>query len=199
MADVWTTVPVLAGEHIVLRPLDRADGPAIVAAAADGQLWDLFYTSIPSEATIAAYLDTAEHERAIGRALPLVVIHKASGKLVGATRFMRMHKADRRVEIGTTFYAQSVHRTAVNTEAKLLMLRHAFEVLSCQCVQFRTDHLNQASQRAIERLGAKRDGMLRGHRIMNGRVRDTIVYSILAQEWDGVARNLQLRLSRHPG
>lgn len=199
MTDAWVTVPTLEGDHVLLRPLDRADGPAIVAAAADGRLWELFYTSIPSEATIEAYLDTAERERAVGRALPLVVIHKASGKLVGATRFMRMHKADRRVEIGTTFYAQSVHRTAVNTEAKFLMLRHAFEQLGCQCVQFRTDHLNQASQRAIERLGAKRDGMLRGHRIMNGRVRDTVVYSILAQEWGGVARNLEMRLSRYAG
>lgn len=196
-ASAWAFAPVLEGEHVRLRPMERGDGPAIVAAAADGRLWDLFYTSIPSAATIEAYLDTAEADRAAGRALPFVVIDKSSGRLVGATRYMRMHRTDRRLEIGTTFYAQSVQRTAVNTECKLLLLRHAFEVMDCQCVQFRTDHFNQPSQRAIERLGAKRDGLLRGHRIMaDGRVRDTLVYSILSHEWPGVRQNLEFRLQR---
>ena len=196
----WTTTPVLEGQHVRLRPLERTDGPAIVAAADDGRLWDLFYTSIPSAETIEAYLDAAEADRAVGRALPFVVVERASERVVGATRYMRMHKADRRLEIGGTFYAQSVQRTAVNTESKLLLLRHAFEKMGCQCVQFRTDHFNQPSQRAIERLGAKRDGVLRGHRIMaDGRVRDTVVYSILTHEWEGVRQNLESRLMRAAG
>ena len=196
----WTTTPVLEGQHVRLRPLERTDGPAIVAAADDGRLWDLFYTSIPSAETIEAYLDAAEADRAVGRALPFVVVERASERVVGATRYMRMHKPDRRLEIGGTFYAQSVQRTAVNTECKLLLLRHAFEEMGCQCVQFRTDHFNQRSQRAIERLGAKRDGVLRGHRIMaDGRVRDTMVYSILTHEWGGVRQNLESRLMRAAG
>jgi RimJ/RimL family protein N-acetyltransferase len=196
----WTTTPVLEGQHVRLRPLERTDGPAIVAAADDGRLWDLFYTSIPSAETIEAYLDAADADRAAGRALPFVVVERASERVVGATRYMRMHKADRRLEIGGTFYAQSVQRTAVNTECKLLLLRHAFEAMGCQCVQFRTDHFNQPSQRAIERLGAKRDGVLRGHRIMaDGRVRDTVVYSILTHEWEGVRQNLESRLMRAAG
>jgi N-acetyltransferase len=138
----------------------------------------------------------AVRETGYGRALPFVIIDKVSGGLVGATRFMRMKPDARRLEIGTTFYAQSVQRTAINSEAKVLLLTHAFEIMDCLCVQFRTDVFNFASQRAIERLGAKKDGILRNHSIMNGRVRDTVTYSILANEWEGVRRNLQMRLAR---
>lgn len=192
----WRDQPSLEGDTITLRPMMRADGPAIVAAASDGHLWDLFYTAVPSAETIDAYLDTAEREQAYGRAMPFVVVRKADGRIVGATRFMRMHPGHKRLEIGTTFYAQSAQRTSVNTQAKRLLLGHAFEAMGCQCVQFRTDHFNQQSQRAIERLGAKRDGVLRGHAILDGRIRDTVVYSILATEWEGVKRNLDLRLTR---
>lgn len=174
----------------------RADGPAIVAAASDGRLWELFYTAVPGPDTIEAYLDSAEAETGYGRAMPFVVIDKASGQIVGATRYMRMKADAKRLEIGTTFYAQSAQRSAINTEAKLLLLSHAFEVMQCQCVQFRTDAFNFASQRAIERLGAKRDGVLRNHSIMNGRNRDTVVYSILAHEWNGVKTHLRFRLKR---
>jgi RimJ/RimL family protein N-acetyltransferase len=173
----------------------RTDRDAIVAAASDGKLWELFYTAVPSEATIDAYLDTAAREAGYGRAMPFVVLDTA-GKLVGCTRYMRMNKAARRLEIGTTFYAKSVQRSPVNSAAKLLLLTHAFDVMEASCVQLRTDHFNQASQRAIERLGAKRDGVLRNHSIVDGRVRDTVCYSIIANEWPGVRRNLEFKLSR---
>ena len=127
--------------------------------------------------------------------MPFVVIDKASDKIVGATRYMRMKRDAKRLEIGTTFYAESAQRTPINSETKLLLLTHAFEVMGCMCVQFRTDALNFPSQRAIERLGAKRDGVLRNHGIMDGRNRDTIVYSIIANEWVGVKANLRFRLS----
>jgi N-acetyltransferase len=196
MSDPWRDQPVLEGEHVLLRPMLREDGPAIVEAASDGKLWELFYTAVPSDDDIARYLDTAFAEKQYGRAMPFVVIDQRSGRLVGATRYMRMKRDACRLEIGTTFYAQSVHRSPVNSEAKLLLLTHAFENMDCLCVQIRTDALNFRSQRAIERLGAKKDGMLRNHSIVKGRVRDIFVYSILANEWEGVKRNLQMRLTR---
>jgi RimJ/RimL family protein N-acetyltransferase len=196
MAGPWTDQPVLEGRHILLRPMVRSDGPAIVDAASDGKLWELFYTVVPGPESINAYLDRAEREQGWGRIMPFAVIEKASGDLVGATRYMRMNSPHRRLEIGTTFYASRVQRTPINSEAKLLLLTHAFESMNCVCVQFRTDHFNFASQRAIERLGAKRDGLIRNHQIIDGRVRDTVLYSILANEWEGVKRNLQMRLSR---
>jgi N-acetyltransferase len=196
LADLWSQPPTLEGAHVLLRPMQRGDGPAIVEAANDGKLWELFYTGVPSAETIEAYLDAVFAEVSFGRAMPFVVIDRASGRLIGATRYLRMKPDARRLEIGATFYAKSVQRSPVNTEAKLLLLTHAFEAMDCLCVQFRTDHFNFPSQRAIERLGAKRDGLLRNHSIMNGRVRDTVVYSIIANEWDGVKRNLQMRLAR---
>ena len=196
MAGPWTDQPVLEGRHILLRPMVRSDGPAIVDAASDGKLWELFYTVVPGPESINAYLDRAEREQGWGRIMPFAVIEKASGDLVGATRYMRMNSPHRRLEIGTTFYASWVQRTPINSEAKLLLFTHAFESMNCVCVQFRTDHFNFASQRAIERLGAKRDGLIRNHQIIDGRVRDTVLYSILANEWEGVKRNLQMRLSR---
>ena len=136
-------------------------------------------------------------ERDYGRALPFAVLD-ASGAVVGSTRFMRMNEANARVEIGGTFYAKAVQRTSVNTEAKLLLLTHAFDVLGCQCVQFRTDLLNRRSQAAIERLGAQREGVLRGHGVKaDGRVRDSVAYSIIDREWPGVRQNLRFLLARH--
>jgi RimJ/RimL family protein N-acetyltransferase len=120
-------------------------------------------------------------------------------RIVGLTRYMRMNAAHRRLEIGGTFYAKSVQRSGVNTEAKLLLLKHAFEVLDCNAVQIRTDWFNKASQKAIERLGAKRDGVLRNHQLMDGRIRDLVVYSIIASEWAGVERNLRFLLARNEG
>lgn len=195
MTDPWRVSPVLEGDYVILRPMVGADGQAIVAAAGDGKLWELFYTAVPSPETIEAYLDNAEAEIGYGRAMPFVVVDKVSDKIVGATRYMRMKRDAKRLEIGTTFYAESAQRTPINSETKLLLLTYAFEVMGCMCVQFRTDALNFPSQRAIERLGAKRDGVLRNHGIMDGRNRDTIVYSIIANEWDGVKTNLRFRLN----
>lgn len=196
MASPWSDQPVLEGSHVQLRPMVRTDGQAIVEAASDGRLWELFYTVVPGPDAIDSYLDRAEREQGWGRIMPFVVVEKATGNIVGATRYMRMNAPHRRLEIGTTFYASRVQRTPINSEAKLLLLTHAFEAMDCVCVQFRTDHFNFASQRAIERLGAKRDGLIRNHQILDGRVRDTVLYSILAHEWEGVKRNLQMKLAR---
>lgn len=183
---------------MTLRPMVRADGPAIVEAASDGRLWELFYTHVPSADEIETWLNTAMEQRDYRRAMPFVVIDKRDGRLVGSTRYLRMNKPALRLEIGATFYAKSVQRSPVNSECKLLLLSRAFEEMGCQCVQIRTDYFNFASQRAIERLGAKRDGILRNHAFMRGRMRDIVVYSILAHEWEGVKRNLQMRLLRGP-
>lgn len=188
----WREVPTLTGAHVTLRPLHEEDGDAIVAAGAG--LEDLFFTAVPRAATIQAWLDKAMRERDAGRAMPFAVV--AGDRIVGATRLMRMNAEHRRVEIGTTFYARDVQRTGVNTESKLLLLRHAFETLGCNVVQIRTDWFNKRSQAAIERLGAKRDGVLRAHQVMDGRVRDIVVYSIVAGEWPGVERNLRWMLER---
>lgn len=196
MASLWTEQPELEGRHVLLRPMVRSDGPAIVDAASDGRLWELFYTSVPDADGIETYLDTALAEKGFGRAMPFVVIEKASGKIIGATRYLRMNEDALRLEIGATFYAKRTQRTAINSETKLLLLQHAFEALNCQCVQIRTDAFNFQSQRAIERLGAKKDGILRNHAYLKGRLRDLIVYSIIANEWEGVKRNLQMRLAR---
>ena len=196
MASLWTEQPELEGRHVLLRPMVRSDGPAIVDAASDGRLWELFYTSVPDADGIETYLDTALAEKGFGRAMPFVVIEKASGKIIGATRYLRMNEDALRLEIGATFYAKRTQRTAVNSETKLLLLQHAFEALNCQCVQIRTDAFNFQSQRAIERLGAKKDGILRNHAYLKGRLRDLVVYSIIANEWEGVKRNLQMRLAR---
>ena len=192
----WKTTPTLTGRHMTLRPLAREDRDAILSASADGRLWELFYTAAPGPETIDRWLDAAFAEREQGRGMPFAVLD-AEGAVAGTTRFLRMNPGNRRVEIGGTFYAKRVQRSGVNTEAKLLLLAHAFETLGCVCVQFRTDWFNKASQRAIERLGAKRDGVLRGQRIMaDGRVRDTVVYSILDHEWRGVRQNLEMLLNR---
>lgn len=193
----WRDTPTLAGRHLMLRPLAPSDRDALVAALAP--LDALFYTIIPTERTIDAWLDEAWAQRDVGRAMPFAVLD-GQGQLVGTTRFMRMAEPHRRMEIGATLYAPRVQRTALNTEAKRLLLGHAFDTLGCQCVQIRTDWLNQSSRRAIERIGAKQDGVLRGHRIMpDGFVRDMVVYSIIAAEWPGVRRNLDFLMTQYDG
>ena len=195
MAD-WTQTPTLSGRHVTLRPLVAEDRDALVAATSDGRLWELFYSLAPGPETIDRWFAATMLEKEQGRGLPFAVLD-ASGAVVGSTRYLRMNPAYRRVEIGGTFYAKRVQRTGLNTEAKLLLLGHAFDTLGCVCVQIRTDWFNKQSQRAIERLGAKLDGVLRGQRIMpDGRVRDTVVYSILDHEWRGVRQNLEMMLAR---
>jgi len=188
MSNAWRETPTLAGRHVMLRPLDRADREDILAAFASG-LEGSFATIVPSAETIDGWYARIEREQSAGRMMPFTVLD-ADGRVSGVTRFLRMNEANRRLEIGGTVYARRVQRTGLNTEAKLLLLTHAFEVLGCQCVQLRTDWLNRQSRRAIERLGAKQDGVLRGHMLLGERVRDTVVYSILAHEWPGVRRNL---------
>jgi RimJ/RimL family protein N-acetyltransferase len=195
MSGAWREIPTLVGRHVTLRPLDRADRGAILEAFATG-LEGAFATTVPGPETIDGWYDRIERERGAGRVLPFVVLDR-DDELAGVTRLMRMSEANRRLEIGGTVYARRVHRTGLNTEAKLLLLTHAFEMLGCNCVQLRTDWLNRASRRAIERLGARQDGVLRGHMILGDRIRDTVVYSILAHEWPGVRRNLQTLLAAH--
>jgi RimJ/RimL family protein N-acetyltransferase len=196
---LWRSVPTLAGRHVTLRPLTRDDGAALVEVARTDDLWNLFYASVSKLKNVDAFLDETFTAQDQGRVLAFAVLDK-DGRIVGSTRYLRMAEAHRRLEIGGTFYATSAQRTGINTEAKLLLLGHAFDVLGCQCVQIRTDALNIRSQAAIERLGAKRDGVLRGHQIMaDGRLRDSVVYSILDREWPGVRQNLRYLLAKHAG
>ena len=194
--SAWRNTPTLTGEHVVLRPLVSGDRDALLDASADGRLWELFWTGVPSADTIDGWLGDAFREQDYGRAMPFAVCDGA-GRLLGSSRYLRMNEAHRRLEIGATFYRASVQRSGVNTESKLLLLGHAFEELGCTVVQIRTDWLNRPSRAAIERLGAKCDGVLRNHQIAaDGRIRDIVVYSITAAEWPGVKRGLQLRLGR---
>jgi len=194
--SAWAETPTLVGRHVTLRPLASEDKDALVAAAAADDLWDIFYASVSQLKQADRWFAASFAQQDAGRARVFAVC-LPDGEVVGTTRLMRMNEGHRRLEIGGTFYATRVQRTGVNTEAKLLLLTHAFDALGCQCVQIRTDALNQRSQRAIERLGARRDGVLRGHQIVDGRLRDSVVYSILDREWPGVRQNLRYLLARH--
>lgn len=191
----WSEQPLLRGQHVVLRPLTPDDGAAIAAAVADGGLTELFFTTVSAFRDPDAAMAAVLRDREQGRGMPFAV-ETPDGRVVGLTRYMRMNEGHRRLEIGGTFYARSVQRSGVNTEAKLLLLTHAFETMGCNVVQIRTDGFNRKSQAAIERLGAKRDGVLRNHQLLDGRIRDLVVYSIIAGEWPGVKRNLQFLLDR---
>jgi RimJ/RimL family protein N-acetyltransferase len=196
MSDPWAHAPTFSGRHVTLRPLQRSDRDKLLAAFSDG-LEGAFTTFVPSHETIDDWFEQLERERSAGRAIPFCVLD-AAGDVAGTTRFMRMSSAHRRLEIGGTLYARRVQRTGLNTEAKLMLLEHAFEKLGCNVVQLRTDWLNHQSRSAIERLGAKLDGILRGHLIMpDGHVRDTVVYSVVASEWPGVRANLRQRMKRY--
>jgi RimJ/RimL family protein N-acetyltransferase len=193
----WSETPTLTGRHVTLRPFEEADLPALVEAARQGDLWNIFYANVSMMKTPERWLVAALKERDVGRAL-LFTVETPNGEVVGTTRYMRMAPQHRRLEIGGTFYATRVQRTGVNTEAKRMLLAHAFEVMECQAIQIRTDALNKRSQAAIERLGAKKDGVLRGHQVMaDGRIRDSIVYSIIDREWPGVRANLDYLLEKY--
>jgi len=188
---------VLASDRVRLEPMQRTHAGDISAAAADGELWRLWITSVPAPDETAAYIDAALAGQQAGHMLPFVVRDLASGRVVGTSRYHDIVAAIDRVEIGYTWYAQSAQRSYVNTEAKLLLLGHAFDTLGCRVVGLRTDNFNFASQRAIERLGAKRDGVIRHHAPRrDGSVRDTVMYSILAGEWPDVQRHLRFKLSQ---
>lgn len=187
----------LTGNHVELVSLEKFHRDGLVTAASDGELWNLWYTSVPSEESVDAYINTAISNRETKNQLPFVVIEKSSKRVVGCTRFCNIDETNQRLEIGYTFYAKSVQRTAVNSETKLLLLSHAFESLGCIAVEFRTNWFNYASRNAIARLGAKQDGVLRNHVIMpDGSFRDTVVFSILNSEWKGVKNNLLYKLNQ---
>jgi RimJ/RimL family protein N-acetyltransferase len=192
-----TPIPTLTGPRVRLRPLTADDGPALVRAASDGELWNLRYTSVPSAATVDAYLRTALAAHAAGTALPFAIELIATGEAIGCTRFFEIEPAHRSVEIGYTWIAASWQRSFVNTEAKFLLLRHAFEEMRCLRVQFTTDFINERSRAAIARLGARQEGILRAHRIRaDGTIRDSVRFSLIEPEWPEVKARLLSRLAR---
>ena len=188
---------VLKGRHATLEPLGREHEEGLRRAAADGELWRLWYTSVAQPEKMNEYVATALDMRERLGAMPFVVRDNASGELVGCTRYFNVDAANRRLEIGHTWYAKRAQRTAINTQCKLLLLTHAFEKLRCIAVEFRTHWFNHASREAILRLGAKQDGVLRNHQIgQDGAYRDTVVFSIIESEWPAVKRHLEFQLSR---
>ncbi|MBB4041894.1 RimJ/RimL family protein N-acetyltransferase [Microvirga flocculans] len=185
----------LSTDRLTLRPLSLADVPALGEAASDGELWEKKTTTVPRPEGFEAYVSKALELQEAGLALPFATIVRDGDRVVGSTRYMNIDAANHRVEIGTTWIAKSWQRTFVNTHAKFLMLRHAFEVLGCIAVEIRTHSRNDQSRAAIERLGARLDGILRQHMIMpDGHVRDTAVYSILRDEWPAVKAGLERRM-----
>jgi N-acetyltransferase len=195
----WIEPVLLQGRHVRLEPLDPGHVEGLRAATADGELWRLWYTSVPAPEGVQDYVDKALALRQAGAAMPWAVLD-ANGTVVGSTRYGNVDAGNRRVEIGWTWYAKRVQRTALNTEAKLLLLTHAFEVLGCGAVEFRTSWFNHASRNAIARLGAKQDGVLRNHMLMaDGSYRDTVVFSIIANEWPMVKRHLQFKIGEAAG
>jgi RimJ/RimL family protein N-acetyltransferase len=189
---------VLEGPHARLEPLSARHHDDLVEAVRDGELWNLWYTFIPPPERMQAEIERRLQLQAQGSMLPFAVIDPSTGRAVGMTTYMNIDSANHRVEIGSTWYRRAVQRSALNTQCKRLLLSHAFDALGCIAVEFRTHWFNQASRNAIERLGAKLDGVLRSHQIAaNGSVRDTVVYSIIASEWPAVRAHLDHQLA-HP-
>ena len=197
MTAPWPPEVTLRGQHATLDLLSASHREALVEAARDGELWKLWFTSVPAPNEMTGEIERRLALRAEGAMLPFAVIESGSDRPVGMTTYMNIDAANRRLEIGSTWYHASVQRTALNTDCKLMLLRHAFEALDCIAVEFRTHFFNHASRRAIERLGAKLDGVLRSHALGRaGEVRDTCVYSIIASEWPAVRAHLEWQLSR---
>jgi RimJ/RimL family protein N-acetyltransferase len=190
----WLEPVSLNGPHARLEPLSPSHRDGLVDAAKDGELWKLWYTSIPAPEKMEAEIARRLGLQAAGSMLPFTVMD-AAGKVAGMTTYMNVDAENRRVEVGSTWYATRVQRTPLNTQCKLLLLTHAFEKLGCIAVEFRTHFFNHQSRRGIERLGAKQDGILRNHMIAaNGTLRDTVVYSIIAGEWPTVKAHLTYQL-----
>jgi len=193
----WLQPVTLRSSLVTLAPLDHCHREELVEAVNDGELFKLWYTTVPAPETMATEIDRRLNQQAAGAMLPFAVIENATGRAVGMTNYLNVDAVNRRVEIGATWYRKSMQRTGVNTHAKLLLLGHAFETLNCIAVEFRTHFFNHQSRRAIERLGAKLDGVLRSHQIAaNGTLRDTCVYSIIASEWPSVKAHLTWQLRR---
>lgn len=190
----------LAGRHVRLVPLSPEHVPALCEVGLDPELWRWTLAVIRTPEEMRAYVETALRERDEGRSLPFATVDAASGRVVGSTRFGSISMADGRVEIGWTWVARPWQRTPVNTEAKYLMLRHAFEALGCVRVELKTDALNARSRAAILRVGAREEGILRKHmKSQGGRIRDTVYFSVLDDEWPAVRAGLEARLARPPG
>lgn len=193
----WNEPPRLSGEHVALEPLSPAHADGLRAALAGGELSRLWYTNVPAPEGVDAYLESALAMQARGTAWAFAV-RDAHGEVVGSTRYYDLDASVPRLQIGYTFYAPRVQRTGLNTQAKLLLLGHAFERMGCICVGFETSWFNLASRAAIARLGARQDGVLRNHRRhADGSPRDTVAFSIIDGEWPAVKRNLQHRLQQH--
>ncbi|MCO1339419.1 N-acetyltransferase [Kocuria polaris] len=193
---IWQT-PTLAGRLVTLEPLEARHHDGLVEAARDGELWNLWYTSVPRPEEMAVEIESRIDRREAGEMMPFAAV-AASGQVLGMTAFANIERELPRVEIGYTWNRASAHGTGTNAESKLLMLTHAFEALGCPAVEFRTHWMNHQSRQAIERLGAKLDGVLRAHRrTADGALRDTCVYSIVASEWPQVRAHLRHRLTRY--
>jgi N-acetyltransferase len=191
----WLEPVTLRGAHARLEPLSQNHCDGLVEAVKDGELWKLWYTFIPKPEYMPKEIDRRLSLQKAGSMLPFTVFD-ADGKIAGMTTYMNVDTPNRRVEIGSTWYARRVQRSALNTQCKLLLLMHAFEWLDCIAVEFRTHFFNRQSRRGIERLGAKLDGILRNHQIApNGTLRDTVVYSIIASEWPTVKAHLNYQLN----
>jgi RimJ/RimL family protein N-acetyltransferase len=187
----------LSGQNVSLVPLTPAHHDDLIAAVKDGELWNLWYTFIPTPDKMSAEIERRLDLQTKGTMTPFAIIERSTGLAVGMTTYMNIDGKNRRVEIGSTWYRKRVQRSSLNTECKLLMLTHAFETLNCVAAELRTSYFNYQSRRAIERLGAKLDGILRSHTIMtNGTIRDTCVYSIIACEWPSVKAHLSFQLTK---
>ena len=193
----WPSPVTLTGAFVRLDPLSHDHCAGLIDAVMDGELWRLWYTSIPAPESMKAEIERRLSLRDQGSMLPFAVIDLSAGQPVGMTTYMNIDAVQQRLEIGSTWYRKSIQRSAINTECKLLLLRHAFETLDCIAVEFRTHFFTHQSRQAIERLGAKLDGVLRSHmRLKDGSLRDTCVYSIIAGEWPAVRSNLLWRMER---
>ena len=190
---------VLDGQYVRLEPISTNHKEGLCAAISDGQLWKLFWTNVPNPKDIDQFLDNANIDHGLGNSLTFATIDKINGnQIAGSTRFMNPNRQHKRVEIGFTFLGKKWQRTMMNTEAKLLMLTHAFEELDLNRVEFLTDYLNTPSRQVILRLGAKEEGILRRHQVMrDGRTRDSVIFSIVKDEWQGVKQNLMYKLRQH--
>lgn len=195
-----TCQPKLIGKSVALHPLQWHHVPELLSASEDGQLWNLTYTVVPGADTVHQYVETALQQRQSGTGMPFVVLQQETGRVVGSTRFWKMDAPNRKLEIGHTWLSASVQRSAVNTEAKLLLLAYAFEVLECVRVQFTTDELNEKSRAAILRIGAKQEGVVRHERIMpDGRKRNSVRFSIIDTEWRDVKSRIHQMLEQYRG
>jgi len=193
----WFQPATLRSSLVTLAPLDHRHHEELIEAVKDGELFKLWYTGAPAPETMGLQIERRLSQQAAGTALPFAVIDNATGKAAGMTNYLNVDAVNRRVEVGGTWYRRSVQRTSFNTQAKLLLLEHAFETLNCIAVEFRTHFFNHQSRRAIERLGAKLDGILRCHELAaNGTLRDTCVYSIIASEWPTVKAHLTWQLTK---